>query len=295
MKLLCVHAHCDDYEFTAAGTFELARGRDPGGRRRVIICTDGAAGHHALTREATARRRCEEQEASARLGGFEFELLRDAEGRPFREGRLHASAGFLPALWQAIRAFGPDYLFCPPLPVDPLAGVHVDHLDVAQGVRSVAYLLNVPHAFTPEYPAEETHSVPVRTPVILNTYDPYLAAGHRHDVAVEVTGVTDRLADMAWCHASQLREWLPWVDRHNLEAPEGPEAWRRQFAARLERRRDALGLDVSGVFEFFQVTAWGAVPTVAQLRGDFPEIAPAASFLDALEGRLREWQRIAGQ
>src|SRR5690606_18965871 len=114
--------------------------------------------------------------------------------------RLHANPDFLPALWREIREFEPDYLFCPPVPSDVLAGVHVDHLDVAQAVRSVAYLINVPHAFTPEYPADETRSVPVRTPVILNTYDGYLAQRSRYDLAVEITSVADRVAEYAWCH-----------------------------------------------------------------------------------------------
>ena len=63
-----------------------------------------------------------------------------------REVGLRVTPDFLAALWKAIRDFEPDYLFCPPLPGDPLAGVHTDHLTVAQAVREVAYLINVPHA-----------------------------------------------------------------------------------------------------------------------------------------------------
>lgn len=61
-----------------------------------------------------------------------------------------------------IKAFGqvarydkstrPDYLFCPPVPGTPLVGVHVDHLVVAEALLRTAYLINVPHAFTPEFP-----------------------------------------------------------------------------------------------------------------------------------------------
>src|SRR6266702_6187369 len=75
LKALCVHAHFDDFEFVAAGTFELWRrrlGRDFKGR--VIVCTDGKAGHHFRTREETGQLRLREQEASARIGGYEFEL-----------------------------------------------------------------------------------------------------------------------------------------------------------------------------------------------------------------------------
>jgi LmbE family N-acetylglucosaminyl deacetylase len=117
VKLLFVHAHYDDFEFTAAGTFELWRRRSGSPvTRRVLVCTDGAAGHHRLPRPEVAIRREREQAAAASLGGFEYRLLRDPGGVPFREGRLHASPALLPALWHAIREFEPDYLFCPPIP-----------------------------------------------------------------------------------------------------------------------------------------------------------------------------------
>lgn len=295
MKVLFVHAHSDDFEFTAAGTFELWRRRDPGVQRRVLVCTDGAAGHHLLTRSDTALRRWREQEASASLGGFEVRLLRDSQGVPFREGRLHASPGFLPALWREIRAFEPDYLFCPPVPEDPLAGMHVDHRDVADAIRSVAYLINVPHAFTPEYPADETHATPVKTPVILNTFDGYLVEGHQWDLAVDISPVTDLVADLAWCHESQLREWLPWVDRHHLSAPSDSKAWRQQFRDLLVRRKRLLGLPGAGLYEVFRVTAWGVVPEGEQLLEDLPGLALESSRWESLASRLRVWRGSVGE
>ena len=297
MKILFVHAHYDDFEFTAAGTFERWRSIQAAAvERRILICTDGAAGHQSMTRAQTADRRRREQEAAARLGGFEFRQLVDRSGAPFREARLHASTDFLPALWQEIRAFEPDYLFCPPLIENPLAGVHVDHWDVAHAVRSVAYLINVPHAFTPEYPADETKSAFVRTPVILNTYDGYMAGGHGHDLAVDITSVADRVADLAWCHESQLKEWLPWIDRHNLSISATVEGWRDQYRAILARRKVALGIRAEGLFEVFQVTAWGVVPTLEQLQRDFAGLlSPEASEWGRLAERLRAWRAAAGE
>jgi LmbE family N-acetylglucosaminyl deacetylase len=81
MKVLFIHAHFDDFEFTAAGTFELWRrkfGKDF--RGRVLVCTDGKAGHQFRSREETGRMRLAEQEASARIGRYEFELLRLPNG-----------------------------------------------------------------------------------------------------------------------------------------------------------------------------------------------------------------------
>ena len=74
MRILHVHAHFDDFEFVAAGTFEMWR-RELGPRQdqlraRVIVCTDGKAGHHFRTREETFDVRLREQQESARVGGW---------------------------------------------------------------------------------------------------------------------------------------------------------------------------------------------------------------------------------
>src|SRR6266704_1177982 len=195
LKALCVHAHFDDFEFVAAGTFELWRrrlGRDFKGR--VLVCTDGKAGHHSRTREETGRLRLREQEASARVGGYEFERLRLADKRAPREACLQVTPPLLAALWKAIRDFEPDYLLCPPLPADPLAGVHNDHVTVAEAVRRGAYMINVPHAFTPEYPADETKSEPRKTPVILTVYDGYMFGTGAYDIAIDVEKAFDEIA-----------------------------------------------------------------------------------------------------
>ena len=117
MKALFVHAHFDDYEFSTAGTFEMWR-RQLGGdfRARLIICTDGAAGHHRMSREETARVRLAEQMESAKLAQCEIEQLLLPNGKAPREACLQVDSDLLAALWKAIRDFEPDYLFAPPVP-----------------------------------------------------------------------------------------------------------------------------------------------------------------------------------
>ena len=62
MRVLCVHAHFDDFEFVAAGTFELLRRRTlPDFRARVIVCTDSRSGHQYRTRDETAAMRLVER------------------------------------------------------------------------------------------------------------------------------------------------------------------------------------------------------------------------------------------
>ena len=291
MKILCVHAHYDDYEFFASGTFELWRrklGADL--RARVLVCTDGQAGHHFRTREETGALRRQEQEASARIGGYEFELHRLPNGQVPREACLPVTIDLLAALWKSIRDFEPDYLFCPPLAADPLAGLHNDHQTIGEAVRRVAYMINVPHAFTPEYPADETRSQPRRTPVILNLYDSYLSGANAYDLAVDVEEAFDRMCAMSYCHQSQLTEWLPWVGRHRMEPPRSLEEWARLFRQRLLRRNQELGLRSERAIEVFTVTAWGEVPAYEQILRDFPGVQPQFSNLPALEKRLQRWR-----
>ncbi len=290
MKALFVHAHFDDYEFTAAGTFALWRrqlGR--GFTGKVLVCTDGAAGHHCRTRAETARLRLAEQRASANLGGYEFELLRLPDGRPGREACLELNPPLLAALWQAIRDFEPDYLFCPPVAADPLAGIHVDHEVVAQAVRRVAYMISVPHAFTPEYPADETQSQPRKTPVILNVYDTYMSGANSYDLAVDVEAAFEDLGAMSWCHQSQIAEWLPWVGRHQMTPPADFAEWRRLLRQRCARRNRELGIAGRRAIEVFTVTAWGEVPSVKILQADFPSLARRHCRWPALRRKLKKW------
>ena len=292
MKALFIHAHFDDYEFTASGTFELWR-RLCGDsfQAKVLVCTDGKAGHQFRTREETGRIRLEEQAASAKIGGYGFELLRLPNGEPPREACLQVSTPLLASLWKAIRDFEPDYLFCPPLAGDPLAGIHNDHETIAEAVRRVAYMINVPHAFTPEYPADETHSCPCKVPVIINVYDGYMFGANSYDLAVDVEDAYPAICEMSWCHQSKIVEWLPWVGRHNMSPPASLEEWTKTLRARFDRKNRELGIATSHAVEVFRITAWGAIPALAQLTRDFPPLLKEASALEALEARLRLWSR----
>ena len=290
MKVLSVHAHFDDYEFVASGTFELWR-RKLGHelRARVLVCTDGKAGHHFRTREETGKLRIQEQRESASIGKYEFELLRLPNGEVPREACLQVSSGLLAALWKAIRDFEPDYLFCPPVAVDPLAGIHNDHVTIADAVRRVAYMINVPHAFTPEYPADESKSEPRKTPVILAVYDGYMFGTGAYDFAIDVEETFDFIAQMTSCHRSQIEEWLPWVGRHKMAPPKSFDEWRKILRDRFDRKNRQLGIESNRAFETFTVTAWGVVPTLEQLLADFPAIDRQFSNLDRLKERLERW------
>ena len=289
LKALCLHAHFDDYEFIAGGTFEMWR-RKLGDRfrGRVVVCTAGKAGHHFRTREETFKLRMQEQQKSAELGRYEFDVLRLPNGEVPREACLQITTGLLAALWKTIRDFEPDYIFCPPVPTDPLAGIHNDHVTVADAVRRVAYMINVPHAFTPEYPADETKSQPCKVPVIINAYDPYMFGANSFDLAVDVEPAFDLIGDITWCHQSQVVEWIPWVGRHAMDVPKSREHWSKILRDRFQRQNRDLGLKTDHAVEVFRVTAWGEMPKIDQLERDFPNLI-AHPNLDALRQRLKHW------
>ena len=235
--------------------------------------------------------RVEEQEASARVGQYDFRVLRLPNGEVPRDGCLTVNTHLLAALWKEIREFQPDYVFAPPYPSDPLAGIHVDHVSVSEAVRKVAYLINVPHAFTPEYPSEEhAEPQPVKVPVILTLHDSYMAGENAFDLAVDVEDAFDAICEMTWCHQSQIAEWIPWVGRHEMEVPQSKEDWRKTLRKRFVKRNREMGLPFERIHEFFTVTAWGEVPTEPQLSKDFPNLNRAFSRLDDLRVRLNRWR-----
>ena len=283
MKLLCIHAHFDDYEFVAAGTFELIRQKhaEPVDIK-LVVCTDGAAGHHERDWDETRRMRWEEQKRSAAIGKYEAERLKLPSGEFRPEANPVVDRPFLASLWRTIRSFEPDYLVCPPLPSNPLAGVHVDHLAVAEAVRQVAYMINVPHAFIDLFPELNGPAVPCRTPVILNSYDAYMAGANPCDFVVDTEPVFEPVSEMTWCHQSQICEWLPWVGRHEMPAAQSFQEWQQVLRDRYRRQNQDLGHGGDNATEAFLVTAWGRVPTRAELLNDFPTLVEARSPMENL-------------
>lgn len=287
MRLLCVHAHYDDFEFVAAGTFDRIKQQNPGEvTTKLVVCTDGAAGHHFRGLDETRELRWNEQKEASKLGGHEVERLRLPGGRLREEANPVVDREFLAALWRTIRAFEPDYLFCPPIPQDPLAGVHVDHVAVAEAVRKVAYMINVPHAFIDLYPELEGPAMTCKVPVILNTYDAYMAGANPFDFVVDVESAFGTICDMAWCHQSQVCEWLPWVGRHRMPVPASKEEWDGLMRERFDRQNRELGLPLGLAVEAFMVSAWGTVPSIEQIERDFPGMIQGLSEMSNLKERL---------
>ena len=90
---------------------------------------------------------------------------------------------------------------------------------------------------------------------------------------------------------SALREWLPWVGRHNLQPPQSMEEWAASLRARFDRKNRELGLPAGRAAEVFRVTAWGVVPDLQHLLTDFPPLLTGAGHAPGLAARLDLWSR----
>jgi LmbE family N-acetylglucosaminyl deacetylase len=260
---MSVMAHQDDFEFNAGGLFCRLRER-LGDRLRlkILATTRGASGHHEMSLEDTFLRRDREARASAALIDAEYECLTCLDGAHV-PGQLFIDRNTLGGLWNAVRAFAPDVIFCPPVITDPRAGLHIDHYHTAWAVRMIAYQLSVPHA----YPTlTEAARARMLSPLIVAVDDPY-AKEQAYDVAVDISGVYARKERMALCHESQIFEWLPWNGRREPPA-------RDEFLARFRERHSEInrryGLAEDTPREFFRFTFWGRRPTAGDVEWLFP-------------------------
>jgi hypothetical protein len=152
-------------------------------------------------------------------------------------------------------------------------------------------MINVPHAFTPEYPADEKSPRPCKVPVILNVYDGYMFGTTGYDIAIDVEEAFPAICEMSWCHQSQIREWLPWVGRHEMSAPASLEEWSRMLRQRFGRKNRELDIASPRATEVFTVTAWGEVPAYERLLADLPNVLHDHSNLARLRRSLSRWRQ----
>lgn len=248
---MSIMAHQDDFEFNAGGLFaKLCKIHGDQVELKILTTTRGASGHHQMSLEETFRRREQEAKNSAAIIGAEYECLACLDGNHL-PGQVFIDRNFLGGLWNAIRDFEPDYIFCPPIISNPLAGIHIDHYNTAWAVRMVAYQLTVPHA----YPTMNG-SPRMRTtyPVIINVDDTY-ACEQMYDFSVDISEVYESKVKMALCHESQIFEWLPW--NSGSETNITCEQFKDNFKKRHTLVNERYGNDNNSLREYFRFTSWG--------------------------------------
>lgn len=253
LKVMSIMAHQDDFEFTAGGIFAHLRQKyDTDIELKILATTRGASGHHEMQLEETFRCREKEAQNSAAVIGAEYKCLTCLDGSHLL-GQFFIDRNTLGGLWNAVRDFEPDFIFCPPVITDPLAGIHIDHYNTAWAVRMIAYQLSVPHA----YPTmNKVMKLRVTNPIIINVEDSYAGEGD-FDFSIDIkTDIYESKLQMALCHKSQVFEWLPW-NNDGLERTIDEAEFLNNFRKRHSVVNKRYGKDDSKPREYFRVTRWG--------------------------------------
>lgn len=277
LRVMSVMAHQDDFEFEAAGFFaKLKSHYGDQVKLKILTTSRGGSGHHIHDIETTAKIRDIEARKSAEIAGAEYENLIQLDGTHI-SGQVFCDRNMLGGLWNAIREFAPDYIISPPVAVNPLAGIHIDHQHTAEAVRLVAYQLGVPNA----YPTMKGERIlRYKVPVILNCIDNY-ACEPVWNFRIDVEEHKQQKIDMLRCHKSQIEEWLPFVNNLDMETPPewSYETWLDSIETRHARRNLLCGINSSAWNEFFSITGWSgkrwdAPELMEQIKRDFPFIIP---------------------
>jgi len=259
-------AHQDDFEFTAGGLFALFCQKYGNNLKIKILATSrGASGHMDMSPDETFLRRNKEAEKSAALIGGEYECLSQLDGS-YIEGQVLIDRNMLGGLWNSIRDFEADVVFCPPLASSPLAGIHIDHYNTAQAVRVIACQLNVPHAYPTMSGAIKKK---FNKPMIFNVDDDFIETKHYH-LCCDISPVYDIKAKMAACHQSQILEWLPFVSGY--ESPKSINEWKQNnFKQWHETVNGWHGKNDNKPREYFVVTSWGRHVSIEDIEFLFPK------------------------
>jgi LmbE family N-acetylglucosaminyl deacetylase len=262
VRIICIGAHPDDCEIGFGGT--AAKAAALGHDVKFLSLTNGAAGHHIHSLEETAAlRKLETREAAQRLGLAESEVLghQDGEFAPTLAARHEVV--------RQIRRWDADVVLTH-RPWD----YHPDHRYTSQVVQDSAYLVMVPHV-CPDTPAI------LRNPLFLYFQDTFrLPAPFTPEIAVDIDDTWSRKLDALSAHASQVYEWLPWVDGQQVPVEmEARRAWLdRQWSrpidnclrASLARRYGTERASRIQHAEAFQVSEYGRRPTREEMEEIFP-------------------------
>lgn len=203
-RLLVICAHPDDCEYVAGICLQFKR---LGHEVRFLTATNGSSGHHLMPGGALVRVREKEVEKVSQLTGFTHQML-DLE-----DGRLTTSLQERERMLTAIRAYHPDIIITH-RPFD----YHPDHRATSMLVQDCSYLLLVPNICPLSPPMR-------KMPAIFYMQDAFMRpCAFRPDLVFDITQEFDTKMQLFHQHASQMYEWLPWVDGlAEGEVPDGEE------------------------------------------------------------------------
>ncbi|MDD3561343.1 PIG-L deacetylase family protein [Petrimonas mucosa] len=203
-RVIVICAHPDDAELTSGGTCILLSRM--GYKIKYVSLTNGNKGHYEGTKNEIAIRRYNEVQEVKRRMNCEYEILNNEDGElePTVRNRMEVI--------RLIREWKADIVITHP-PYD----YHPDHRHTSLLVQDAAFLVNVPKIL-PEIP------VLGQSPLFLYTRGRYVNPQKpQPDIVVDITPVIREKAYVIDAHASQIYEWLPWINRNNNIIPETQE------------------------------------------------------------------------
>ncbi len=228
-RVMSIHAHPDDQEFTVAGT--LAKWARAGSAIVTVCITDGDAGSNRhtpgeMTRERLAKIRQEEQRAACRVLG-----IGDVEFLGYEDGVLEPSIALRRDLTRLIRRHRPDAVVCGDPTVRFFGDRYMNHPDhrVAADV-----------ALDAVFPSSETRFI---FPELLgegltphHVSSVFLYGSDHADTFVDIGDVLDVKVRALREHKSQMGDWDPtelitgWARRHGARRRlRAAEAFRRMM------------------------------------------------------------------
>ncbi|WP_286922681.1 PIG-L deacetylase family protein, partial [Proteiniphilum sp. UBA5375] len=145
------------------------------------------------------------QEVKKRMN-CEYEILNN------EDGELEANLKNRMEVIRLIREWKADIVI-----THPSYDYHPDHRNTSLLVQDAAFLVNVPKIL-PEVPAL------TESPLFLYTRGRYADRQKPNpDIVVDITPVVREKAYIIDAHASQIYEWLPWINRSNKIIPDTQE------------------------------------------------------------------------
>jgi LmbE family N-acetylglucosaminyl deacetylase len=221
LRLLILGAHPDDSEYHAGGLAAIYCRL--GHAVKMVSLTNGSAGHHEKPLEEVAAIRRREAATSAALIGATSHVwdLPDGELQPTLEVRWRVI--------REIREFRPDLVL-----THRTNDYHPDHRAVGQAVQDASFLVTVPKV-VPDVPPLKQDPIVAYMPDLFTKPSPLSP-----DVMVDVTDAVDTIVAMLACHASQVFEWLPYLQGTLDQVPEDRDqrlAWLKAWYGAAARPR----------------------------------------------------------
>lgn len=201
-RVMSIHAHPDDQEFTVSGT--LAKWARAGSTIVTVCVTRGTGGSNRftptdMTREALGPIREAEQRSACRVLGISDTWFLDYE-----DGMLEATIALRRDLTRLIRRFRPDAVVCGDPTVRYYGSTylnHPDHRAAADAALDAVFPSAGTRLIFPELLAEGLPPHEVR--------EVYIHGAERPDTFVDIAGTLDVKLAALREHRSQMGEWDP--------------------------------------------------------------------------------------